>query len=63
MQKLETLNRHNLREASHVHANYIGIWPMTISQNTSSANSRQEEILKMVFVENFSKGKKVEIKE
>ena len=36
---------------------------MGISQNTSSANSRQEEILKMVFVENFSKGRKVEIKE
>ena len=36
---------------------------MGISQNTNSANSRQEEILKMVFVENFSKGKKVEIKE
>ena len=32
---------------------------MGVSQNTNSANSRQEEILKMVFVENFSKGKKL----
>ncbi len=36
---------------------------MGISQSTNSANSRQEEILKMVFVENFSKREKVEIKE
>ena len=40
-----------------------GIWSMGISQSTNSANSRQEEILKMVFVENFSKREKVEIKE